>query len=322
MKWLPLLLVALFAAGQPCRADIVIGASSNTAFNIQIFAPTAQSFTADRSAIKSIGMSVSVCNCPPLMQFQLTLLSGSGTTGATVATRTATAPIALFGFLDFDFTGVTLTVGQQYTAVMTLISPLPPNSGGISINGVSPNPYSGGTAFLSGVPNTGLALSLRVIDEPLSAGALQYSAKFLCGQTNEEEAEHGNGMAAYGMYFTVVNIHNPSEKEIVAKMKVATTKPDGQPGEISPFRPIKLGGDQALAVDCSEIRALAKAPAGFLDGFLVVESDFSLDVVAVYTGAAKGLLETFGIERVYERKLSSDDAAASKPSEPNTPPRK
>jgi hypothetical protein len=309
MKWLPLLLVALLAAGRPCRADIVIGTPPAAAFNIQIFAPTGQSFTADRSAIKSIGMSVSVCNCPPLMQFQLTLLNGSGTSGATVATRTATAPIGLFGFLDFDFTGVTLTVGQKYTAVITLLSPLPPSSAGISINGVSPSSYSGGTAFLSGLPTPNLVLSLRVIDEPLSASALQYSAKFLCGQTDEEEAEHGKGMAAYGMYFTVVNLHNPSEKEIVAKMKVATTKADGQSGEVSPFHPIQLDGDQALAVDCSEIRALAKAPPGFLDGFLVIESDFSLDVVAVYTGSRKGLLETFGIERISERKMNSDDAA-------------
>jgi hypothetical protein len=322
MKWLPLLLVVFLAAGRPCRADIVIGTPPNAAFNIQIFTPTGQSFTADRSAIKSIGMSVSVCNCPPLMKFQLTLLNGSGTSGATVATRTATAPIGLFGFLDFDFTGVTLTVGQKYTAVMTQISPNPPNSTGISINGVSPNTYSGGVAFLSGLANPDVELSLRVVDEPLAASALQYSAKFLCGQTDEEEAEHGKGMAAYGMYFTVVNLHNPSEIEVVAKMKVATTKPNGQPGDVSPFHSIQLGGDQALAVGCSEIRDLAKAPPGFLDGFLVVESDFSLDVVAVYTGSQKGLVETFGIERIGERKMNSGDAATPGSLGPNAPPSK
>jgi hypothetical protein len=105
-------------------------------------------------------------------------------------------------------------------------------------------------------------------------------------------------------------------------MKVATTKPNGQPGDVSPFHTVQLRGDQALAVDCSEIRALAKTPPGFLDGFLIVESDFSLDVVAVYMGSQKGLVETFGIERICERKMNSGDAATPGPLLPNTPPSK
>ena len=129
MKRLALLIPAFLSAGVACRADITIGDPPGFAVNIATFAPTGQSFTADGAALKSIGMWTTTCNCPndPPVQFQLKLLSGAGTSGALVATRTATAPIGLFGFLDFDFTGVSLVVGQTYTAMMSQISG-PPTS--------------------------------------------------------------------------------------------------------------------------------------------------------------------------------------------------
>jgi hypothetical protein len=132
--------------------------------------------------------------------------------------------------------------------------------------------------------------------------ALQYAAKFVCGRPDEDEAEHGRGMAAEGTYFTVVNVHNPGEKAAPGRMKVATTNPNGQPGNVSPFLPLALNPDQALEVDCSQIRKLANDTSRFLEGFVVVESDFSLDAVAVYTAGHEGKLQTFGIERVPERK--------------------
>jgi hypothetical protein len=109
-------------------------------------------------------------------------------------------------------------------------------------------------------------------------------------------------MAAEGTYFTVVNVHNPGEKAAPGRMKVATTNPNGQPGNVSPFLPLALNPDQALEVDCSQIRKLANDTSRFLEGFVVVESDFSLDAVAVYTAGHEGKLQTFGIERVPARK--------------------
>jgi hypothetical protein len=50
---------------------------------------------------------------------------------------------------------------------------------------------------------------------------------------------------------------------------------------------------------------LANEPTAFLDGFLVIKTDFNLDVVAVYTGAQNGQLATFGLERISGRKLNS-----------------
>jgi len=132
--------------------------------------------------------------------------------------------------------------------------------------------------------------------------ALQYAAKFVCGRTNEEEAEHGQGMAADATYFTLINLHNPGDKTAPARMKIATTKPNGVPGNISPFLPLSLNSDQAMEVDCAQIRKLANDNSRFLEGFVIVESDFNLDDVAVYTAGHEGKLQTFDTERVPERK--------------------
>jgi hypothetical protein len=156
-------------------------------------------------------------------------------------------------------------------------------------------------AFISGQPRPDLDFSLRVRSFP-SIPALQYAAKFLCGQPKGEEGEHGKGNVASGTYFTMINVHNPGEQEVAAKFKVAATKPNGQPGNVSHFQALTLGADQAVEVDCAQVRKLANDNSAFLEGFLVFESDFSLDVVSVYTAGQDGKLETLEIERVPERK--------------------
>jgi hypothetical protein len=151
-----------------CHGDIIIAPPNGEAgfsLNLVIFAPTGQSFTADSADLNSIGMWTSTCNCPndPPIQFQLTLLNGSGTSGTPVATRTATAAVSLFGFLDFDFSGTILSVGQTYTVVMSQISPSPPSQGVGSQLYNTTDVYSGGIAFVSGQARPGLDFFLRVI---------------------------------------------------------------------------------------------------------------------------------------------------------------
>jgi hypothetical protein len=173
MKRISLLILMLLTVIEACHSDILIdpnSGGSGFSVNIKFFAPTGQSFTADGANLVSIGMWTDTCNCPndPPIQFQLTLLNGSGTSGTLVATRTATAPIGLSGFLDFDFTGTTLAVGQTYTAVMTQISLTPPDQTGTDIAGTS-NVYSGGIGFISGQASPGLDFFLRVRSAPASA---------------------------------------------------------------------------------------------------------------------------------------------------------
>jgi hypothetical protein len=133
--------------------------------------------------------------------------------------------------------------------------------------------------------------------------AFQYAAKFICGKTDEDEAEHGKGLVADSLYFTTLNLHNPGETTATAKLKFALAAPLGQPGTISPFSDVTLAADQAVEVDCAQIRKLLNITNDhLLDGFSVLESDSHFDLVSVYSAGHHGKLETFGLERVPERK--------------------
>ena len=77
-----------------------------------------------------------------------------------------------------------------------------------------------------------------------------------------------------------------------------------------PIAKDKLGPDEALEVDCEDIRHKlfpSGFPSPYIEGFVVIESNESLDVTAVYTTAAldedNRALHNSGIEvmQVHER---------------------
>jgi len=126
--------------------------------------------------------------------------------------------------------------------------------------------------------------------------ALQYAVKFVCGKSAGE-------VVAPGEYFTAINVHNPTYEIIRFRKKVAVALPSEQPGPVSEFSDAKLGPDQALEIDCRDIFRHAHSDAAFLKGFVVIESDIELDVVAVYTAAGgDGQVQTLHIERVTPRR--------------------
>ena len=128
----------------------------------------------------------------------------------------------------------------------------------------------------------------------------QYSVKFVCGCAGDDCK---CGPVAPGKYFTAINIHNPSDKLVKFRKKVAVALPGEQPGHVSKFTSNALGGDEALEIDCPDIYRLAGLPKGcFLKGFLVIQSLTELDVVAVYTAAgADGHVETLDVEYIEPR---------------------
>ena len=125
--------------------------------------------------------------------------------------------------------------------------------------------------------------------------AFQYAAKFVCGK--------GDGrVVAPGTYFTAINVHNPGGDAAVFRKKVAIALPSEKPGPVSKFFDAKLGPDEAFEIDCPDILRHAPVRADFLKGFVVIETDVELDVVAVYTAAgASRQIETLEIERVPAR---------------------
>lgn len=128
-----------------------------------------------------------------------------------------------------------------------------------------------------------------------------YSAKFVCGV-------RGNDIGVVkGLYETSVNIHNPHFSPIQFQKKAVIALPQrAEPGPISALVPETLQPDGALGVDCTDIRKLfSPAPAGFIEGFLVIylpTSAIELDVVGVYTARDRSGtpsdVDTIAVERV------------------------
>lgn len=104
--------------------------------------------------------------------------------------------------------------------------------------------------------------------------AFQYAAKFVCGRSAGE-------VVAPGTYFTAINVHNPTDRDIELRKMSAVALPREQSGKVSEFFDAKLGPDETLEIDCPEIRERTDREADFLKGFVVIESDVELDVVAV-----------------------------------------
>jgi hypothetical protein len=133
----------------------------------------------------------------------------------------------------------------------------------------------------------------------------QYATKVVCGKSDGK-------VLAPGVYFTAINVHNPTYTTIGLRVKIAVALPGLQPGPVSEFHEAKLGPDEALEIDCPDIfnpeifRFREPTQRGFLKGFAVIESDVELDVVAVYTAQGRErLVETLHTERVPSRRVSA-----------------
>ena len=137
------------------------------------------------------------------------------------------------------------------------------------------------------------AAKLELVQE---SPAFQYAAKFVCGRSNGE-------VVSPGVYFTAVNVHNPTYETIGFRKKIAVALPREKPGPVSKFFDAKLGPDQALEIDNKDIFEHAGTGDDFLKGFVVIESDVELDVVTVYTAGSKEQVETLHTERVPPRRL-------------------
>jgi len=148
-------------------------------------------------------------------------------------------------------------------------------------------------------------------DSACSNVTYMYPAKFLCGI----QKEHEDTRFARGFYATSINIHNPNDALANLSKKLALSIPPGaeKPGEIIHIAKERLRPDEAMEIDCQDVarHIFPKGfPAPLIEGFIVIESDSSLDVTAVYTTAAldedgKKAERQSGIEvtQVHERKI-------------------
>lgn len=173
----------------------------------------------------------------------------------------------------------------------------------------------------------------------------QYAVKIVCGQMGKPKP----WPLPPGRYFTATNVHNPSRCDTVTlRWKVAVALPGPHPGPVTEpklpesglavdrpdrarpgatlieaeaervrprvgpvtgFVEATLGPDEALEIDCSDVKArmesLGTPLPPYVKGWVVIECPSELDVVAVY-GASTSLedtVKTFHTERVPARCL-------------------
>lgn len=128
----------------------------------------------------------------------------------------------------------------------------------------------------------------------------QYAAKFIC-TSNIPGTSQTSASLLPGNYQTAVNIHNPNDRPVKFRAKVSL----GARGLISRFIGGGLGPDEVTRFVCSDLRAkFGLTTIHGAEGFLVVESTESLDVVAVYTaGPVRGDVASIDVEKVRERVL-------------------
>ncbi len=127
----------------------------------------------------------------------------------------------------------------------------------------------------------------------------QYAAKFICGVSEKFTP------VANGQYATVVNIHNPGRRKVAFKYKFASADP-GKDGKVYEFKEGVIGPDGAQYFDCALVRKIYDLfGPGILDGFFVIESASSFDVIAAYTTNdfdGKNV-PAIAVERVFERPI-------------------
>jgi hypothetical protein len=135
-----------------------------------------------------------------------------------------------------------------------------------------------------------------------------YAAKFVCGVSNIPTQNPPSEPAVKrGNYATVVNMHNPNNRDVVIKKRIALGAPERYQlvpptTLIAPTKRVddKLPSDYTMYVDCAEIVNLLRQngtpfSGTFLEGYVLIESfyaasfgtatDAELDVVTVTTTA-------------------------------------
>lgn len=127
----------------------------------------------------------------------------------------------------------------------------------------------------------------------------QYAAKFVCGNVDP------GGIVSPGIYFTVVNVRNPSRtKSVEFTKKFAHALPFEKVGKVTEVIRASLGPDEAMGIDCVNIYAHSHIFTGTpIEGYVVINSPEELDVVAIYTAGAPEV-QTLHTERVPFRRVA------------------
>ena len=125
----------------------------------------------------------------------------------------------------------------------------------------------------------------------------QYAVKFICTANIPGTSQTTDALLP-GVYQSAVNIHNPQTIKVRIRKKIAS------PLGISKYFDDGLEPDGVMRITCAQIRDFGITFIHGFEGFLVIESTHSLDVVAVYTaGGRQEQVSSIDVEQIRERKL-------------------
>lgn len=125
----------------------------------------------------------------------------------------------------------------------------------------------------------------------------QYAVKFIC-TSNIPGTSQTSDAVVPGSYQTAVNIHNPQNTAIKLRKKIAS------PVGISKYFDGALKPDEVERVVCAQLGNFGIRLIHGFEGFLVIDSSHSIDVVAVYTAEGNNQgVTTMDVEQIRERKL-------------------
>ncbi len=150
-------------------------------------------------------------------------------------------------------------------------------------------------------------------DEEEPKMTYRYAVKVVCGCSKGR-------ILSPGRYHTAINIGNGSGEPVRFRKRVSSALPNEKPGNVSARTKNKLGPWESMEIDCEDVvRHLRVAECCFLKGFLFIDSETPLDVVAVYTAAhGEGEVETIDVEPVVPRLIRKTPPPPPPPPPPDT----
>lgn len=137
-----------------------------------------------------------------------------------------------------------------------------------------------------------MAKALKIQRNPYR---FHYAVKFIC-TANIPGTSQTSPAVLPGVYQTAVNIHNPQFIKVKLRKKIASGL------GISKYFESIIGPDAVQHVNCAQINDFGIRLIHGFEGFLVIESTHSLDVVAVYTAGPSGKqVASIDVEQIKER---------------------
>lgn len=153
----------------------------------------------------------------------------------------------------------------------------------------------------AGIFCMGVLMSLPICSIAQQKLTFRYDVKFVCGRADGE-------ILSIGTYRTAINVHNPEDTVAVFKKRFAIALPSETAGPVTDYFKSYLEPGTAIEIDCADIYKMTRSKVGFLKGFVTIESDIRLEVVAVYTAAdEKGNVRSMDVEHVSPSHLGPMD---------------